>query len=788
MRPTFVLAALVLGAGPVQAWYHRLDPSPLQCSRAASVTADAAGDVYAAGQVFDCALWEGAAPVVVKLRGSDGAEQWRLESLAGVSGECVTWLGVASDPAGGIGLSGASNPCFDDDLPDEGFAARIASDGRLLWLTNLGDGSRVSGAVAGALHVVMAGGTLFGLAGATGAVTWAQPLEGPGSEMRISATGRAVVVIPDGRDLRVTAYMAQTGAPQWSAVVTGTPGYGQRLLHFGSDFGVEFVVVTAGSTASMLDIQNGSLFWSRTLPADAIVGAVFGSEHRLFLGTFFRGATLDPSNLLLVHTTIAGFDELRTQLAGGASEPSTWRMLGDGAGDLVFAGSGVGHLIKAAADDLSERWDWTVTGDAEAGPAWFDVETIGTDAKDNLLLAGETTETTDHDDVQVGGGIFSVMKRTAATGASFPCGDGVVEGGEACDDGNTVDGDGCDATCRPSGCGSGRVSGSEECDDGNVIGGDGCSAECRREPQCGALDVRGRWSAQLSCGLRDAFGLGQFPIYVTATFPLDVGQDCATEALRASLPSACGQLTLGGVDRSLGCGAEGTVLQGQLAADGTGLVLDDLDVRFGFDTVAVGGCGLTTMRAVGSLVLQAEVVRPGHARRLVGEFGPELTFENDAGTTCLQKAPDLTCFVRMERDGLVPSSCLLGCDDEDPCTIDDCDTFGWCRHAPVIAGTTGAVCQLRRDFDVGDACAADEDRGAAPRLLGRLDPTGLDGASARELRRELRVLRHVKARIRDLTDRRVLSRRCGRIVLKDLRALRRALRDDRRSRRSQQAT
>src|SRR5262249_5350214 len=35
------------------------------------------------------------------------------------------------------------------------------------------------------------------------------------------------------------------------------------------------------------------------------------------------------------------------------------------------------------------------------------------------------------------------------------CGNGVLDPLELCDDGNTVDGDGCDPTCMPSGCSTG---------------------------------------------------------------------------------------------------------------------------------------------------------------------------------------------------------------------------------------------------------------------------------------------------------------------------------------------
>ncbi|MDD3896816.1 MAG: DUF4215 domain-containing protein [Candidatus Peribacteraceae bacterium] len=69
------------------------------------------------------------------------------------------------------------------------------------------------------------------------------------------------------------------------------------------------------------------------------------------------------------------------------------------------------------------------------------------------------------------------------------CGNGVLEGAEECDDGNTEDGDGCSANCTVEtdddeyGCGNGIVEEGEECDDGNAVNGDGCADICLLE--CG---------------------------------------------------------------------------------------------------------------------------------------------------------------------------------------------------------------------------------------------------------------------------------------------------------------
>ncbi|MFH1426079.1 MAG: DUF4215 domain-containing protein, partial [Candidatus Kerfeldbacteria bacterium] len=102
------------------------------------------------------------------------------------------------------------------------------------------------------------------------------------------------------------------------------------------------------------------------------------------------------------------------------------------------------------------------------------------------------------------------------------CGDGTVDPGEECDDGNNTDGDGCsaqctipnscdstctaefgcanglvcsDGSCRNSqcttegdcicpACGDGTVDPGEECDDGNNTDGDGCSSSCTIPNSC----------------------------------------------------------------------------------------------------------------------------------------------------------------------------------------------------------------------------------------------------------------------------------------------------------------
>lgn len=83
--------------------------------------------------------------------------------------------------------------------------------------------------------------------------------------------------------------------------------------------------------------------------------------------------------------------------------------------------------------------------------------------------------------------------------STIVCGDSLVTGDEACDDGNETAADGCSAdcrtvdpgfncpqnggVCRPSlvTCPNAQIDVGEECDDGNAVNSDGCSANCKVE-------------------------------------------------------------------------------------------------------------------------------------------------------------------------------------------------------------------------------------------------------------------------------------------------------------------
>ncbi len=123
-----------------------------------------------------------------------------------------------------------------------------------------------------------------------------------------------------------------------------------------------------------------------------------------------------------------------------------------------------------------------------------------------LLEVGEPCT----DDTDCASNLCNMVAIPAVCAPPLGCGNGLLEAGEACDDGNNISGDGCTAACEiedgnpcvtddecasgvcdlneappvcePAGsCGNGVLDASEACDDGNLTTGDGCSNMCLLE-------------------------------------------------------------------------------------------------------------------------------------------------------------------------------------------------------------------------------------------------------------------------------------------------------------------
>jgi cysteine-rich repeat protein len=112
----------------------------------------------------------------------------------------------------------------------------------------------------------------------------------------------------------------------------------------------------------------------------------------------------------------------------------------------------------------------STTGGAETGETSIDPQTSGpgtsvTVGSTEPMTGGSTT-----------GGVDTGS--SGETGVAPGCGNGVVDMGEGCDDGNAVNGDECTNQCTEPACGDGILQAGESCDDGNQVDDDGCTGLC----------------------------------------------------------------------------------------------------------------------------------------------------------------------------------------------------------------------------------------------------------------------------------------------------------------------
>ncbi len=131
-----------------------------------------------------------------------------------------------------------------------------------------------------------------------------------------------------------------------------------------------------------------------------------------------------------------------------------------------------------------------------------DATTSSSDADDSTAPDAEIGFSTGdgYQREQTGASDATTPRDGCAGGSCFDgpvCGDGIVETGEQCDDGNTMPGDGCNGVCQVENgyvcpaaggkcvliatCGNGVLDPGEGCDDGNLKPGDGCSSACQVE-------------------------------------------------------------------------------------------------------------------------------------------------------------------------------------------------------------------------------------------------------------------------------------------------------------------
>ena len=174
----------------------------------------------------------------------------------------------------------------------------------------------------------------------------------------------------------------------------------------------------------------------------------------------------------LSHQLIAA----KLNIAAGADDAAI-------ASAIAAADAKIGNLIvgkdtldTSAVSDLVGKLDGFNNGDTGPGhcgdtqtPPSCDTDHDGDCDGSGSGNDDEDDDDDDDDDHDCDGGLPPAV-----------CGNGAVEDGEGCDDGNVVNLDGCSAVCQVEVpvCGNGVVETGEDCDDGNTTSGDGCSSVC----------------------------------------------------------------------------------------------------------------------------------------------------------------------------------------------------------------------------------------------------------------------------------------------------------------------
>jgi cysteine-rich repeat protein len=634
--PLSAVAAAILSLAlvrPAHAWRTDVAGTP-HPSRPSDVTTLADGTVVAAGRIgADGTPDDG---IVVALDPATGEERWRhLDTGTDLTANDI-YRRVLPGPDDTVI---AAARVTDLDTGTDALIVRLAADdGALLWESLRDGGEGLTDdvqdvAVLDSGDVVAVGrlesGIDFGsmavwrLDAATGAVLWTTRLDVPtGVGRRIAVAGDAAYVIGDtdatgiDDDVVIARLALADGAVAWTTTVGGDAGTNDDPIGVAVAGDQVTVLADVVQTATgpdglvlALGASDGAERW-RTL----LDGAATGSAD----ADAFSAVALAPNGDAIVTGSVTnpdtGNDLLVARLAA-ADGAVLWRTERDGGNDAGDEGRGIAVATLGTADGAfvtgrlrepgvggeiaalrldaatgAVRWQRAIEGGADRNDVGL---AIALDTQGNVVIGARTRQDNAGDE-------FTVLKLSAASGGSFPCGNGVVDPGEECDDANRTRGDGCRPDCTVEACGDGILDPQEACDEP----GSPCCVGCAFPPADTPCDDGDACTQTDRCIAGEC--VGDDPVVCSPpapckTFACDTGSGLCVATLR---PDATSCSDGDACTRSDQCRA-GTCVGGvpEVCDDFEPCTVDDCD--------PATGCTFTPYEGIASVTCAVDAARVG---------------------------------------------------------------------------------------------------------------------------------------------------------------------------------
>jgi len=268
----------------------------------------------------------------------------------------------------------------------------------------------------------------------------------------------------------------------------------ERNIATESDLGLEVGAENSGTTTRNITVRNNVIY--RNDKVGLVFGGYAASVGRVVDSVFTNNTLYDNDTLgtgvgeiwiqyaqncsLRNNLVVGGRETLLYSEAGNVDNHFDYNLWHTNEPSPSFVWNGVGYASLAAfraasGEDMHGLYAAPQLVAPGSGDFHLQSTSPAVDAGDPSFVAG--VGETDWD------GAPRVSGDRVDIGADeVTCGDGSVDQGEACDDGNPIDCDGCDSNCTDTAtCGNGIICGAEQCDDANVVDGDCCSSACAFE-------------------------------------------------------------------------------------------------------------------------------------------------------------------------------------------------------------------------------------------------------------------------------------------------------------------